>query len=250
MRSLAAAALALAAAVSLAVSASATRSAGAAVVVKRPPALLLTRSLSLNWAGYASFGTTFSDVQGSWTHPTATCSKGKSTYASFWLGIDGYNSSSVEQIGTEADCSKGTPVYFAWYEMYPAAPVDLDTGSYPVQAGDAISAEVNTSGTLTIADSTQSWTFTTPQSFSGFDLSSAEWIAEAPSLCAPGGGCHGAPLTNFGTVNFTGASANGQAIDHWSNDPLTMVTNSGRQVKASPSSITGGSAFSVTWSHG
>jgi hypothetical protein len=41
------------------------------------------------------------------------------------------------------------------------------------------------------------------------DLSSAEWIAEAPSDCSPfnRNGCTIEPLANFGTVAFSAASA-------------------------------------------
>jgi hypothetical protein len=256
MKKVLALALALSAAAALAVSASATGkgSSAAAVVVKHaPPARLVTHSLTLNWAGYASYGapSPLTNVQGSWTQPTASCSS-QTTYAAFWVGIDGYDSSSVEQTGTDADCSKGVPVYYAWYEMYPALPVDLPTSSYPVQPNDVLTASVDAlSGLLTISDTTQGWTFHTTQSFTGDALSSAEWIAEAPSLCSPGS-CKVAPLTNFGTVNFSGASANGKAIDYrgWSNDPMTMVTGNGRTVMAAPSSLSDkGSAFSVTWSH-
>ena len=31
----------------------------------------------------------------------------------------------VEQTGTDSDCNGGSPVYYAWYEFYPAFPVDL-----------------------------------------------------------------------------------------------------------------------------
>ena len=41
-------------------------------------------------------------------------------YSSFWVGIDGYSSSSVEQLGTDSDCAGNTPDYYAWWEMYPA----------------------------------------------------------------------------------------------------------------------------------
>jgi hypothetical protein len=246
--------LAAAAATALAFPAGATRHAAGSVVLRHGgPALQLTQGLFLNWSGYASYGdsTEFRNVQGSWTQPTATCDKKQSTYASFWVGIDGYNSNTVEQIGTDADCSRGVAVHYAWYEMYPAAPVNLPSGDYPVNAGDVITAGVDqSSGKLTISNSTQEWTYETTQSFAGFDLSSAEWVAEAPSLCSRGG-CHIAPLTNFGTVAFTGASANGHAIDYsgWSSDAMTMVTNNGRTIKAAPSSLTGGNSFSVTWSH-
>jgi hypothetical protein len=68
-------------------------------------------------------------------------------------------------------------------------------------------------------------------------------------MCAKS--CRELPLTNFGTVNFSGASANGSAIDNsaWSLDPLTMVT-SNATVKAAPSSLDPtGSSFSVAWQH-
>ena len=44
------------------------------------------------------------------------------TYSSVWVGIDGYSSNTVEQIGTEQDVSaNGKTSYYAWYEMYPQA---------------------------------------------------------------------------------------------------------------------------------
>ncbi|HUO49657.1 MAG TPA: G1 family glutamic endopeptidase, partial [Acidimicrobiales bacterium] len=53
--------------------------------------------------------------------------------------------------------------------------------------------------------SSEGWTFTTQQSGSAADAS-AEWVAEAPEICTLVF-CHGASLTNFGTVPFTGATA-------------------------------------------
>ena len=79
--------------------ASTSRSAAAQVapaLSHQPPAFLIGHSSSLNWAGYSSYAGngTFTDAKGSWTQPTATCSS-KTTYSSFWVGLDGYNSSSV-----------------------------------------------------------------------------------------------------------------------------------------------------------
>jgi hypothetical protein len=222
----------------------------AAVLKHRPPAFLISHSYSLNWSGYSSYAGngTFTDVKGSWTQPTASCSK-KATYSSFWVGLDGYNSSSVEQLGTEADCSHGSPVYYAWWEIYPS-PSNSIRG-FTVTPGVTYSAEVkyNGSGSFTLSLSGGGQSFTTTQTLSNPALSSAEWIAEAPSMCA--GSCRVLPLTNFGTVNFSGSSANSKAINNsaWSYDPLTMVTN-GLQVKAAPSSLDStGSAFSVSWAH-
>jgi len=217
-----------------------------------------TNSYSTNWSGYAAYksGTTFSDVKGSWVEPTATCSTNKATYASFWVGIDGYNSNSVEQLGTDADCT-GTnkPKHYAWFEMYPDASHQIS--GFAVHPGDGISAEVsrsNSSYTLSIKNNTTGATFSTTQSQSGLANSSAEWVAEAPALCRAT--CQIQKLTNFGTVNFSGSYSTGNghtgsiSDSNWSNDRITMVTNGGT-VKASPSALsTDGTSFSVTWKHG
>jgi hypothetical protein len=230
-------------------SSAAFSSSGTRAVFKHvPPARLIGHSNSLNWSGYAAFNSTFRDVKGSWTQPAATCN-GKSTYSSFWLGLDGYNSSTVEQIGTEADCSKSKPVYYAWWELFPGA--SHVVSFFTVTPGVTYTAEAQSDGnnvTLTLSGGGNN-----PESLTigqgAASLSSAEWIAEAPSMCAKS--CRELPLTNFGTVNFSGASANGSAIDNsaWSLDPLTMVT-SNATVKAAPSSLDPtGSSFSVAWQH-
>ncbi len=202
-------------------------------------------STSTNWSGYANTGTTFSDVKGSWVQPTASCSSGQTAYAAFWVGIDGDTTSTVEQIGTDSDCSSGTPTYYAWYEMYPKFPVNL---SNTVRPGDSITAEVKFNGsgsfTLSITNNTRGWTFSTNQRSTRARRGSAEWIAEAPSSSSGV-----LPLANFGTVNFTNCTANGVSISSNPNpDPITM--QSGSTVKASPSGLgSGGTSFSVTWHH-
>ena len=202
----------------------------------------ITNSTSTNWSGYAVTGSRFTSVSSSWTEPTATCSG--TAYSSFWVGVDGDTSNTVEQTGTDADCSGSTPQYYAWYEMYPKFPVNLNG---TVKPGDHLSASVTTNGsgrfTLTITDSTQGWSNTTTARLKSAKLASAEVIAEAPS--SSGGVL---PLANFGTVSFSGASANGSLLTSSTPgiDPITM--KSGTTVKAQPSSISNG-AFSVIWKH-
>lgn len=204
----------------------------------------VTHSTSTNWAGYAAINLTFRTVSSSWTQPTASCTS-QTTYSSFWVGLDGYNSNSVEQTGTDADCSGGRASYYAWYEMYPKFPVNLSASNYPVRPGDQMSASVNFSGrnafTLTISDSTRGWTFNTTQK-SKAQRSSAEVIAEAPS--SSGGVL---PLTNFGTANFGASKANGQSLASFRPDKIDMV--SGGTVKAQTGSIAANGAFSVAWKH-
>src|SRR5260370_2097767 len=164
---------------------------------------------STNWSGYAATTGTYTSVWASWSQPTGICSRGDQ-YAAFWVGLDGYSSSSVEQTGSEVDCIGRTARYYAWYEMYPAA---SQSYSNPVRAGDHFNASVTYQGSnvfrLYIADTTQGWSHTTTASLAGAARSSAEVIVEAP-CCTFSGGI--LPLADFGTINITSSMANGSAL--------------------------------------
>jgi hypothetical protein len=116
---------------------------------------------STNWSGYAGTTGTYTSVSASWTQPAGTCSRGDQ-YAAFWVGLDGYTSSSVEQTGSEVDCVGRTAQYYAWYEMYPGPSEDYTN---TVKAGDHFNASVTYAGSnkfsLYIADTTQGWSHTT-----------------------------------------------------------------------------------------
>ncbi len=224
------------------------------------PAKLLTSvghatTASTNWSGYATYanGTTFMSVKGRWVQPAASCPTSKVQASSFWVGLDGYTSNSVEQTGTDADCvGTNRPSYYAWYELYPAAPVNLGLKITP---GDTISARVTMSGssfTFFLKDVSTGQSFSTTKSVSGAALSSAEWVAEAPSSCTVHS-CKVLPLANFGKVRFTGSYTTGDghtgtiSDPAWSNDKVVMVTTGG-SVKAQPSNLnSAGTAFSVSW---
>ena len=203
-----------------------------------------TKTNSTNWAGYAATGGPFTKVSAKWTQPSVKCSS-TNTYSVFWVGLDGFNSSTVEQTGSAGFCQGGSPVYFAWYEVYPKEPI-IEINK-PVKPGDAFSASAtsvtSTSFKLIISDSTQHWTYKTTQTLTGAALSSAEVIAEAPSNS---GGV--LPLADFGTVHFTSSMVNGKSLGSFSPTEIVMVT-SGGTVKAQPSALSGGTAFSVTWKH-
>lgn len=219
------------------------------------PRIHIKAGASLNWAGYAIETNLItpqkgavSSVSGSWIVPAVDCSATPNAYATFWVGIDGYASGTVEQIGTDSDCSGTTPSYYAWFEMYPKFPVYINRAVSP---GDHISAEVTYVGKglfqLTINDESKGWTFTTTQKSPSAKRSSAEWIAEAPWS----GGV--LPLANFGTVTFTDAQAtvNGHtgtiSDTQWQYDRIDMVTPSGA-LKAQTSGLKHqGDTFTVTW---
>ena len=94
----------------------------------RPRAVTTGRPLkSTNWSGYSSTGGPFTSVSASWVQPTGQCGAGAS-YSSFWVGLDGDGTDTVEQTGSDVDCAGGVPDYYTWYEMYPAAPQLRNSG--------------------------------------------------------------------------------------------------------------------------
>ncbi len=195
-------------------------------------------STSTNWSGYAATGSGFTSVSTTFAQPAVDCTKGDG-YSSFWVGLDGYNSNSVEQTGTEADCSGGVASYSAWYEMYPKYPV---TYRDAVRPGDSISESVtyaSGSFTLTIADSTRGWSHSVTKKLRSAKRSSAEVIAEAPYS----GGV--LPLADFGTVSFANSKVDGSTLSGFNPVGIDMVSSSGTP-EATVSSLSGGS-FSITW---
>lgn len=234
-------------------------------------------SVSTNWAGYvavpsASVGSRFSSVSGSWKQPSANCSAGRETYSAVWVGLGGYNEDarSLEQIGTDSDCARsGGASYSSWYELLPAEPVNLTLEVHP---GDEISASVtvkNHDVTLRYRDLSTGARFTTTKRVSSIDVSSAEWIVEAPSACVSSETCEILPLTDFGDVAFSGATATARshtgpiADPDWSSSAIELQQRvfdgvGGRAgaraqpartlIIATPSPTSGSAgAFSVNW---
>ena len=237
-------------------------------------------NVSSNWAGYVASGadsssavpTTFSSVSGTWVEPKASCSSISSTgptSSAFWVGLGGNatDSTALEQTGTEADCTSAGVRYFAWYELVPASSVKL---GLKVDPGNRISASVSVNGTqvsILMRNLSQGTTVSKTLSMVSPDTTSAEWIAEAPSLCGETSyHCSEQSLTDFGTVKFSGASA--QSAGHsgsisdsaWSATPIELQGGSGgffgrggfgpeeSVAEAVPSGLTqDGSAFSITW---
>jgi hypothetical protein len=199
---------------------------------------------SVNWAGYAATAQTqgsFTSVSASWSEPAVTCQQRGQTFSAFWAGLDGDGTPTVEQTGTEADCANGTATYQGWYELFPNAPVFFDN---PVQPGDQLSASVVADGnavfTLTLIDATQGWKQSIQQSAPDAELGSAEIIAEAPS-----DGQQILPLSDFGAINFTNVSINGQSLGAAPN--LTSIAMGSNAVTlASPSAVSNDTAFTVT----
>ena len=205
---------------------------------------------STNWSAYAVTGSNVTFVQGSWIVPTVTGSRFATAYSSFWVGIDGFSSSTVEQTGTDSDVQRGRSVYYAWYEFYPSEAMQQISG-FTIKPGDVISASVTYSSgvfTLLIADENTGASYSKTGTVSGATETSAEWIAEAPSSY------FGVlPLANFGTVNFAncyttvvGTTGSIGSFGSAAVQEITMVSRRGA-VKALPSALSGGTSFSVVW---
>jgi hypothetical protein len=235
--------------------------------------------VSQNWAGYVAGGsdssTQFSNVSGSWVQPASKCSSGQDD-AAYWVGIGGSgqssslygslgdgSSTSLEQIGTEGNCTGNGTQYYAWYELVPAAPVQLNLAIHP---GDDISASVGVNGSniaFSLTDNTTGQSFNQTLQANNPDTSSAEWIAEAPSQCDGSGNCTPLPLSDFGTVDFTSASAtaNGHtgtiSDSNWNAQPVALGSggaydvsygSSANSAGATPSTLSSdGTSFSVAW---
>lgn len=220
------------------------------------PTVRNDRETSNNWAGYAvqtKEHRRFTDVAGTWAQPRVSCTRTGSSYASFWVGIDGYASKSVEQIGTDSDCENKTASYYAWWEMYPALTIQLSPTRFPVEPGDVLTAGVSVRHgdfVLTLKSS-RGWTFShVSPAGPTYAQSSAEWVAEAPVI-----NNSIARLASFAAFGFSRCSAatNGGADSPISSfiskqpHEMTMVSAGGAP-EATPSALSGqGHSFSVAW---
>lgn len=231
------------------------------------PAAVADSTRSSNWAGYAAHraGVRFARVIGTWRQPSVTCNGAGPSYSSVWVGLGGFSLSSgaLEQIGTEVDCTAAGHVDSgAWYELVPAPSRAV---RFRVEPGDTLSASVTVSGPrvrLILRDTTRRTSFSRTVRAKHVDVSSAEWIVEAPSECAGAGSCQTLNLADFGTAAFTSARARttgghtGSISDRrWEETRITLATGqrhfiggaaTGAQASPSPLSA-GGSAFTVTY---
>jgi hypothetical protein len=214
-----------------------------AVGASHAPKHRIDRGTSTNWSGYAVDGTGATQVLGTWTAPAVTCAPGENSWSSPWVGIDGDNSNTVEQTGTDSDCQRGKAVYYAWYEMYPKSLVMLSMAVHP---GDTFTGAVTYGGssfTLKLTDNSTKASFSTTQSARKTARSSVEWVMEGPSSGL---------LSDFGSVGFSSAAATisgqtGGLSSFAGAQPTTMVTSTGA-VRAQPSALSA-NGFGVAWMH-
>ena len=218
----------------------------------------LTKIKYINWSGYAddnSKGNSYSKVSGSWNEPGITCSSKELQVAVFWVGIDGFNNSTVEQDGTIAECYLGKAFYYTWWEMYPTNFIQV-VGT-TVKPGDKIAGSVVVTGTsykLKLTDSTTSGNnVSKTETCTTCANASAEWIAETP------GTSRGyTPLPDFKTWTVSSASVTSGtktgSISAFPDDEITLVGSGGitqaGYALAKPGALnSAGNRFGVTWAN-
>ncbi len=215
-----------------------------------------TTTTSDNWSGYAltsanNSNNTFSNVSANFVVPTVTPSTTTGlSEAAFWVGLDGYSSQRIEQIGVIAEAETGyTSYYYAFYAMGSGSAVSIAQ----VLPGDNISVAVSYDSStdkygLYIDDTSRPGIneTLTPSAGTNPAPSSAEWIAEANGIL----GTPPYPLANFGSVTFTNASATDSGpttgtLNAFSSTKINLVPTSGLSANTGPLS-TDGSSFTVT----
>ena len=242
----------------------------AAALVLAAPAALADTTDSSNWAGYAVHrsGVRYREVAAVWREPSVKCTAREPSYSAAWIGLGGYSvtSSALEQIGTEIDCSFAGQVRSSvWYELVPAPSRAV---KLTVRPGDLIEATVNVVGHtvwVSLADLTGHRSFTKTLHASSVDVSSAEWIIEAPSDCISATVCQTLPLANFGSATFGDAAAVSStglagsiSSRAWGATKVNLIQGGRRFVSSGvPASLTGaaltsalaarGTSFTVTY---
>ncbi len=191
---------------------------------------------SSNWSGYAITGSGFNSITGNWVVPTVQATR-QATYSSSWIGIDGFNNSSLIQTGTEQDYYGGSAHYQAWWEILPAAETVIS--GMTIHPGDHMYASIQNLGggtwSITLQDVTTGQSFSTQQAYSG-PQTSAEWIQEAPTVNG-----RVAKLADYGETTFDPGTVNGGNPNLTDTEGGVMIQN-GVQVStpSTPDSDTDG----------
>jgi hypothetical protein len=205
------------------------------------------QNTSHNWSGYAATSGNFTSVTGTWNVPQFS-PDGSFGIDAAWVGIGGVRTRDLIQAGTQQTVSgTGSTRYEAWVETLPRAsrPVPLR-----VHAGDSITVSITEQSPdqwlIDFRNNTTGETYQQPQQYTS-SHSSAEWVEEAPSGSGGRGGV--LPLSNFGTIQFSGGSTvkDGQSLSIAAVGAraITMISNND-QALAVPSELgSDGASFSV-----
>jgi hypothetical protein len=209
---------------------------------------------STNWAGYAAAhpGTAFRFVQAAFFVPYVDCVATPNAFSSHWVGLDGLNSKTVEQLGIESGCSGTTTQYYAWYEMYPGN----ESSVFNVKPGNSIVASVfynqrTKMFVLTLNDTTTGQHFSRSMKCAATSCtrSSAQVISESPA----GSSGQALPLADYRACSFSGITVTDSLGHHgtlrskWWNTYEVIETDGSSGVAGQPTSLYRGAAFDNYW---
>jgi len=159
-------------------------------------------SSSTNWSGYVCMTdlttpqtNSVEEVHGSWDIPNILKAPDHS-FCSIWVGIDGFQGSTMEQIGTAHEVINGVQINYAWFSMFPNQSIKIN--NFKINTNDSISASVvyigNKTFSLKITNNTTHEFRILPLKRSNNALrNSAEWIVEGNSNIT---------LASFDSINF------------------------------------------------
>ena len=139
-----------------------------------------------NWSGYVAVGTGINGVEGTFTVPKLTTASEAGEQLAEWVGIDGWDDSSLIQAGiTEyPDPNDPTGAFYIlpWWEILPAPETPITTMT--VSPGDQVTVTIGqVSGdewAIELEDDTTGARFLIDETYTG-PMQSAEWITEAPT---------------------------------------------------------------------
>jgi hypothetical protein len=201
--------------------------------------------------GIAHKGVKFRYVATKFRVPTVTCTSTNSK-SSFWVGLDGAGTPTVEQVGVSTDCHNRHPTYQSWYEMFPEGVQYM----FSVHPGDSLSMWVsqNSSGgiyELSVTDTTSGHTASFVESRlcpprKTCESTTAEVILEANN---------GTDLSKFTKVTFTGstviprsgASGAFRTTSLWNASESLMTGANGQPLATVSATSHNGEDFSFTY---
>jgi Peptidase A4 family len=141
---------------------------------------------SANWAGYLQYtphAKTFTAVEDTWVVPTVETSVSGDEYSADWVGIGGYKSAALLQVGTIEDNLDHHATYSAWSEILPAPAVTMS--GLLISPGDRIETWIEEIATgrwqMTVVDLTTGAIGGRTVDYTSTDQS-AEAILERPKV--------------------------------------------------------------------
>jgi len=200
-----------------------------------------------SWAGYVTDGGPVKSVTATWVEPTVRSKAIGWSDVAFWVGLQGRDTDTVEQIGVLGECMDGGEAdYRPWYETYPKPIVPIDEDRLLIGPGDRITATVTALGhdryRMVLVDATTHRSFAITRTATGVGDADAAILIEAPHRA-------GTTMASFDPIRFTSCRVDGDPVGDF--DPWVSDIVIGGDQKTDTSRLNdAGDGFSVTCRRG